>query len=313
MTQARRKALLRLKVAGPRVGSGAISVPDLLKICEAAQSAVNRQAEAMEGQRSLRPGPVISTVRRECTLELIGINKGSATLRFGLAKPQLPLPALAAFGTDVVAKVAEIVASLARKSPKKEIVDAGVLDSLNGMGEVFDSGSISKIEWTVPKRNGHRAIRAVYNPTVRQRVAERMRPHARRLETIEGTLEMADFKETDQKCRIHPLLGYPIICTFDRSKEDAVYAALRKTVRLAEEATINPHSGRIESINIHELQPIEPLTQGAGAFFTGRSIQELATMQEVKPLETVGTLAGGWPAEDGLDEVLQEIYRDREL
>ena len=40
------------------------------------------------------------------------------------------------------------------------------------------------------------------------------------LETIEGTLEMADFKETDQESRIHPLLGYPIICTFNRSMED---------------------------------------------------------------------------------------------
>jgi len=53
----RPEAVLRLKVAGPGVGRGRISVPDLIKICQDVQAAVTRQAEALEGQTSLRPGP----------------------------------------------------------------------------------------------------------------------------------------------------------------------------------------------------------------------------------------------------------------
>ncbi len=315
MAKARRKALLRLRVDGPGIRPGAINVPDLMKILEHAQSAINRQAEAMEGERSLRPGPVISAVKKECTLELVGIGRGSTTLQFDLAKAQIPLPNTVQFGIEVVANVAGILASLMRK-PKAETpdIDAGVLVSLDSMGEVFDRGSVSKIEWVVPKRNGlRRGIKAVFTKAVRQRVAERIQVPSQKHETVEGILEMADFKESDQKCRVHPVLGYPVVCTFDKSKEEAVYSALRKTVRLSGQATINPNSGRVEGIRIEQVEPIGPLTVGAKVFFSGQSIQELAKSQGVRPLETIRVLAGGWPDQDNFDDVLEEIYRDREL
>jgi hypothetical protein len=90
----RTKPLLKLRIDGPGVRSGAISVPNLVRICQAAQDAVNRQVEAMQGGQSLRPGPKSSVVYQECTLELTGIKKGSTTLPFGLAKtqPTLPIP-----------------------------------------------------------------------------------------------------------------------------------------------------------------------------------------------------------------------------
>ena len=77
--------LLKLRIEGPGVRSGAISVPDLVRICQATQDAVSRQAEAMRGGQSLRPGPKSSVVYQECTLELTGIKKGSTVLPFALA------------------------------------------------------------------------------------------------------------------------------------------------------------------------------------------------------------------------------------
>ena len=161
----RRTPLLKLKIAGPGVQSGAISVPDLVRICQHAQAAVNRQAEAISGERTLRPGPVTAAVRQECTLELIGVSKGSVELRFDLAKPQMPLPEMKDFGTDVVIAVGAVIKALGADA--EEHFDPGVLDSLKNLGDVFDDGSITKIEWVVPRRGkksfrisiGFRAIR----------------------------------------------------------------------------------------------------------------------------------------------------------
>src|ERR1700756_4506656 len=110
----RTKPLFKLRIEGPGVRSGAIAVPDLVRICQAAQDAVNRQAEAMRGGQSLRPGPKSAVVYQECTLELTGIKKGSTVLPFRLAKPQqhLPIPDMTTFGRDVVWEVATAVKSL---------------------------------------------------------------------------------------------------------------------------------------------------------------------------------------------------------
>src|ERR1700688_910656 len=107
----RTQPLLKLRIEGPGIRSGAISVPNLVRICQAAQDAVNRQAEAMRGGQSLRPGPKSSVVYQECTLELTGIKRGSTVLPFTLAKPQqqLPMPELTTFGREVVREVATAV------------------------------------------------------------------------------------------------------------------------------------------------------------------------------------------------------------
>lgn len=305
--------ILRLKIDGPGIRSGGISVPDLLTICEQAQNAVNRQAEAMEGRQSLRRGPKIARVHVECTLELVALKRGSTTLGFVIAKPQQPLPNVTSLGEEVVARVVEAIESLGGANVVPGDVDSGVLDSLKNMGDVFDRRSVDSIEWVLPRRRSHGSPRrATYTKIVRKRVLERIKPPLRKSVVIEGTLEMADFKEADQKCRIHPLLGNPIICTFDKEKEDEIYAALRNPVRITGNASISSQTGRTESIHIQKLEPLEPLSLGVRDFFLGKSIEELAHDQGVKPIESTAVLAGGLPQEEDADEMLEEIYRERE-
>jgi hypothetical protein len=315
MANPKAKPLLQLKVEGPGVRSGGIDVPELLKICEHVQSTVNRKAEALEGQRSLRPGPITSAVRKECTLRLIALKKGSVTLSFAQAKPQLPLPGAGTFGQEVVEGVATDLKALFRK-PKgllDEGFDPGVLDSLKNLGDVLQGKSITRMEWVVPKGNGRKtAVKAIYNKTVHERVIERIIVPRRETTAIEGILEMADFRESDKRCRIHPPVGSPVLCSFDAEKEEEVYAVLRKPVKVQGEAILDPHTKRIELIHIKKIIPLEPLSLGASAFFSGKSIEELAALQGVKPLQNVGVLAGGLPADENLDELIEEIYRDRE-
>lgn len=308
----RPKYVLKLKVEGPGVHPGAIPVPDLLRICQAAQDAVNRQAEAMRGGQSLRPGPKTSEVYEECTLELVGIRKGSTVLPFKLAKPQqlLPMPGAATFGSDVVAKIVSAVKNLGHHRDGHEI-EPGVLDSLKSLGEVFEKNRVSKIEWIAPARPGARAIKAVFDERVRDRVIQKIKAPSQKLETLEGVLEMADFKEQEHKCRIHPPVGQPILCTFTEKQEEEIYQSLRKPVRITGTARINPNSGRIEEIQIEKIGVLEQLLVGVKHFFTGRSIEELANVQGVKPIENPKSFAGAWPSDQDVDAFLEEIYSNR--
>lgn len=127
--------ILTLKVRGPGVRSGRITVPDLIRICQEAQNAVRRQAESIEGQSISCPVPSVGVIQQECTLELIGIKKGSTTLHFGLARQQAVLPSDGAlpFGVEVVRKVAEVIKSLGNGNRKRNI-HRGVLRSLYDLG-----------------------------------------------------------------------------------------------------------------------------------------------------------------------------------
>lgn len=309
----RAQPLLKLKIDGPGVRRGAIPVPDLIRICQATQDAVNRQAEAMRGGQSLRPGPKSAVVYQECTLELTGIKKGSTILPFSLAKPQqsLPLPDLTTFGREVVREVVMAVKEIGSTSRRRRnpSYEAGLLGSLRDMGDVLDK-DVTSIEWIVPA-NGRPAVKAVFDKRVRDRVIERIKVPSTRTESVEGVLEMADFKEQEHRCRIHPLLGQPILCTFTPEQEQEVQDAIRKPVKISGTATINPNNGRVESIAIEMIGVVEQLLIGAKDFHSGRSLEQLAEAQGVSPLDDPKVLAGGWPDGEDVDAFLEDVYSSR--
>ena len=265
----------------------------------------------MRGGQSLRPGPHSAVVSEECTLELTGIKKGSTVLPFSLAKSQQALPNMTTFGKDVVRQVATAVKTLGSRKRRKngDDLEPGLLDSLLEMGEVFDRG-ITRIEWIVPA-NGKRPLKAVFDRRVREKVVQRIKAPSRRTETVEGVLEMADFKEQDHKCRIHPPVGQPIVCTFTPEQEEEIYDALRKPVRITGTATINPNNDKVEAIAIEKIGVTEQLLIGAKDFYAGRSLEQLAETQGVAPLDNPKVLAGGFPDSDDVDEFLEDIYSSR--
>lgn len=231
---------------------------------------------------------------------------------FRFANPQqpLPMPDTTTFGIDVVTQVVGTVKKLGSARNGNEF-DPGVLDSLKSLGEVLEKNRISKIELLVPSRSRKRTVRAVFDKRVRDRVIQEIKTPSQRTETLEGVLEMADFKEQEHKCRIHPPIGQPILCNFDEAKEDEIYESLRKPVRVTGTAKINPNSGKIEELHIEKIGIVEQLLIGARDFFTGRSIEQLAEVQGVKPLTKPSVLAGGWPADQDIDAFLEEIYSTR--
>ncbi len=306
--------ILKVKIDGPGVRPGSISIPDLVRLCEGVQSAVNRQAEAMKGGKSLRPGPNTQAVQEECTLELVGIKKGSTTLPFRLARPQqpLPLPEFASFGAEVVERVVTTVRKLGSDSTARSLdVEAGVLDSLKAIGEIFDRRTISRIELSLPLGANRRIVRATFDRGVRDRVLLKVRMPSEQEMTVEGVLEMADFKEPEHRCRVHPAVGQPVVCSFDKKQEETVYESLRKSVRLSGKARIGPNTHRVEEIQIRNIEIISPLAVGAKDFFLSRTISELAESQGVRPLADPRCLEGGWPVDESVDDFVALTYKER--
>jgi len=230
---------LKVKVEGPGVHRKSIPVPELLKICDALQSAVHRQAEAMERPAAvtLRRGPITAIAQDECTLELSGIVAGSTGLLFRFAKPQQSLPiSMVTFGSDVLSRVVSTVRDFEKKKEPASESDPGVLASLQELGTALDRKSITKISLVVPGHDGRRStLRAAYTPAVRERVAARMKVPTQERMTIDGKLEMADFKEAGRVCRIHPSIGVSVQCSFDSAKEEEIYQALRGPARVTVE------------------------------------------------------------------------------
>lgn len=294
--------------------SGRITIADLVRLCQEAQNAVNRQAEAIEGKKTVHPGPISATIQHECTLELIGLKRGSTVLQFGFAKAQSFLPfkddSLKAFGAEVVAELSLTIKSLGIADNKRDIAP-GVLQSLYTMGGLVESERISEIDWIAPGVKGRRSESATINAKARERAAKRLSAPRNAILSVNGILDMADFKPKEMKCRIDPAIGSSIMCSFDQNLEQRVYDFMRKPVRATGEAKLQPYTDRIEMLQIKEIFLLSSLALGEGNFFADKGLSILAGEQGVKPLQSISVFSGGIAEDEDIDAFLHEIYRAR--
>jgi hypothetical protein len=300
---------LRLKLRGSGVRRGRITVPDLIRICGEAQNVINKQAEVLKGKKTIHPGPTSGEIQDECTLELVGIKDGSTILEFDLAKPQLHLAFKEHFGAKVLAEVATTIQSLGKR--KMEPVDPGLLLSLYSLSGIVENKGIQGIRWITPQSNGYKPTSVPITRNVREKAAARLSRPQKATVQVDGILDMADFKEEEFKCRIDPPIGISITCVFDRNQANDIYNLLRSPVRAYGEATLKPYTDRIDSIHIDRITPLPSLHLGEGNFFSNPSIGDLATMQKIKPLKDMATLAGGLPDDEDIDELVEGIYAAR--
>jgi hypothetical protein len=301
------KPVLQLKVDGPGIRKGRVPVPELIRICEEAQNAINKQAEALKQRKTYHPGPVEHSIQEECTLELIGIHGNSpTTLDFDLRKPQRALD----FKEEVGEKaIREIIAGLRKK---KNGFDPGVLLRMYKLTGVISPTMISRIDWIAPSLNGHRGkVSAAITKTVRNRLAKKLSTPRKAIVEVAGVLDMADFKPEDYKCRIDTPIGASVLCTFDPSKADQIQKLLRHHVRVKGEGTLNPYTDKVEVLHISEITPASLKALADQSFFTNPSLAELIAASNAQPLNDPTVLAGGLPDDEDVDVMLKEIYDAR--
>jgi hypothetical protein len=128
---------------------------------------------------------------------------------------------------------------------------------------------------------------------------------------IEGILEMVDFRPADHKCRIKPIMGDPVPCAFKEDQESDIERFIRKPVRVKGRAFFDPHTEKIDLVEIEDIEGIQPILLGSHEFYNPKSFQDLVKQQNVRPLANVKTLSGAFMEADKLDELLEEIYSER--
>lgn len=294
------KPLLKIRVVGRGLRPGHIPIPLLLKICGEAQRAINRQAEAFAGKRSLRPGPPTAEVAQECTLDLVGLKKGSTTLDFVQASDQRSMLPI---GIEAVSGVAGALKFVSSKRGKAPLLDHGVLVALDGLGEVFQGDNdIDKLEWIVPPHNGTKRVKVEINAKLVPKLKAQLQPMlplaketgAQPSNSFEGTLEL-----TEGRGRIVPPVGSPTSFSFGSDKAAAVLEASGKPVKL----TLGPKTNKLRDIEVSSLF-------GKSDFFASKTIDQLTAEQGTQPVKKLESLSGAIPDED-IDDFIADIYRDR--
>jgi hypothetical protein len=295
------KPLLKIRVVGRGLRPGHIPVPLLLKICGEAQRAVNRQAEALAGKKSLRPGPPTAEVAQECTLDLVGLKKGSTTLDFVQASEQ---QSLLPIGMEAVSGVGAALKFVSGKHGKAPLPDYGVLNSLSSLGEIFQGDSpVEKLQWIVPAHNGTKRISTEFNAKLVPKLRAHLQPTLPLAEeslgtqpsdSFEGTLEL-----TEGKGRIVPAVGSPTQFSFGSDQATAVLEATKKPVK----ATLDPKTHKLRDIEVASLF-------GKSDFFASKSIDQLVAEQHVKPITDFSVFAS--LSDDDVDDLIAEMHHGRQ-
>jgi hypothetical protein len=295
------KPLLTIKLTGPDLRPGHIPIPLLVKICGEAQRAINRQAEVLTGKRSLRPGPPTLQVAQECTMDLVGVKKGSTTLHFVPAGPEQAV--LYPISIEAISAVGEALKFVNRKRNTTPPPDIGVLDSLNNLGDVFDSG-VDYLKWIVPAHNGTRQVSAKFDAKVLPKLKAQLQPllplgqeppKPQPSDSFEGTLELGEGKG-----RIVPAVGSPTLFNFGPDQAAAVLEATKKPVK----ATVDAKTHKLRDIELASFP-------GKGDFFALKTIEQLIAEQGVKPIEDLE--AFGTLSDDEVESLIAEIHQGRQV
>lgn len=311
---------LSIRIEGKSVGSGRISVSHLLQLISQFNKTLHRCGMVLMGQaKSIRKGPTQKSIKEEIALDLVEITHGSPAtiLGFERSSDQQYLEGMD-FGLKIIEKSLSGLQQV--QQPGDELpagFDPGVLIAWRDLGTLFEKG-VNEISFSLNHRP--QPIESRYDLKGFQYIQERIKGPQVNIRTIEGRLLMADFKEYGTRCRIHPSTGDPVLCLFDEDRKEEVLDNILRYVKVIGEAKEDSFTGKISSIVLHDIQRLEDreqertdlLPQGTPlptSFWQSLSIEELAQIQGVKPIDDISMIFGTWPGEpdDGFEKDIHTL------
>jgi len=314
--------LLSVRLDGESIGEARIPVPLLLQFLSNMMTAIERAGLVLKGEpTSIRRGAIPASIRDDVALEMVQLTHGSPAAVLGFERRQAQTEiASEDIGLKVIETAIEGLGSA--QSDDAQLphgVDAGVLMAWRDAGSILDKG-VKNIQFTLNHRSAPVSI--AYTKTGRSRIQSRIEGPRTNLRTVEGRLLMADFKEHGTRCRIHPSVGEPYLCLFGPEAQDEVYENMLHFVRVVGEAKEDPHTGKINSIKIHDISRLEEredeapegLPKGTPipfGFWESPSLDEIAARQGVTPTTDLDALLGGWPddIDDGFEDSIHAIRK----
>jgi hypothetical protein len=313
---------LNIRLAGNSIGRSRIPISHLLRLLTEFNKVMLRVGRILQGQSdSIRKGRTQSSIKDEIALDLVQITHGSPATVLGLERScgQKQFECMD-IGQEIIEKALLGLKEIQTDSDDLPTgFDIGVIMAWRDLGIMFDQG-VSNIQFKI----NHRAKTIItdYSTEGYKRVQERIQGPVLNVQTIEGRLLMADFKEHGTRCRIHPSFGDPIICIFNEDQKDSVYDNILNFVKIIGEAKEDPITGKISSITLKDIQRLEDreqegrdlLPQGSDLpidFWESPSLDTLAAMQGVKPIQDVTKLYGSWPGEkeDGFETLIDDLRK----
>jgi hypothetical protein len=320
-----RKHFLSIRLDGRSIGPGRIPVSQLLRLLTEFNKALHRVGRVLLGEPdSSRKGRNQRSISAEVALDLVEITHGSPATVLGLERScgQQSIECMD-LGVEIIEKSLDglrLIQTAGEELPPG--YDPGVLLAWRDLGLMFEQG-VSELRFSLNHR--HQPLTVSYTTPGYHRVQERIQGPQRNIRSIEGRLLMADFKEHGTRCRIHPSAGEPVMCLFSESQKDEVLENILNFVKIIGEAKEDPVTGKITSIQLHDIQRLESretenmdlLPQGTPLptdFWQSLSLEALAEAQGAQPMNDISALFGTWPGdpEDGFEELIADL-RERNV
>ncbi len=309
---------LTIHFEGPGVARHTLLLRDFLLFGKEIQTALDRVARILQGYtESVQPGRRLADTERACSLEVVSFRGGgSATLTLDLPPlKQAVLPTYTDVGEEALRTLVAGFDELSEDVTELPAgYDDGVLLALREAGKTFERG-IERVSFSLGQRRTPKVH--VFDRTTVTRIVRRIRTPIQNQKSVEGRLLMADFRESNLRCRVHPAIGPPVLCEFDESTRGAVLGGLTHIVRIVGEAT--EVEGEIQSLRIQDIELLD--SEGSGEPFGLEitrfsdkfpTLDELAEDRQVPAIGDLLALAEGvWPPEDDVDEFIRSVRKWR--
>ncbi len=239
---------------------------------------------------------------------------GSFSVTLGLRRDDKLLPSMY-LGEEAIHAILSGLQTINQNTGLPQGFDQGVLFELREAGRILDRGIYSVQISTLPMVDrGNPRLQVQYLPSTRERIVAHIRRSEQTWAIAEGQLLMADVKEGSLRCRLHPSIGSPIMCSFSETIMPLIIEYLRLFVRVRGEASIDSLTDQISYLAIRDIEPIdEPAPSTVSTpfpttgFGVGKSFDDLAAEQSVYPIEDWDTIAGKWPQGADFDDFLEAI------
>jgi hypothetical protein len=305
---------LTIRFEGPEVKPGRMRLDDFVQAAHEFSACAKRVALALQQTPSTVKGRRPEEIVAALSLDIVGFTHGSpAAVAYLERTDGQMLLELADSGDQTYRTLIEGIEVAGGGGEALPLgFDLGVLMKLRDIGKLFKKG-VSRIEFAL----NHRAqpVKASFDIGKCERIRRRIEKPEGQLQTIQGRLLMADFRETGRQLRIHPPVGPALICKFPEGLSTEVEECIRQFVRVSGKMEYHP-TGEPRWLNITDIEQIDApstsaLVQGSPGwrYDYGENLPaaEYARRQGVQPVSDFSALFGAGAAEDweGFDEAVE--------
>lgn len=304
---------LQLKVNGPGVGEGRMSVPDLLRIMNPIQKAMRRIAIVLSGKPSLGRGRRLKEIDKICELQFVGWGKGSAVITVELPQPPPQTTLIRNMGQQSVSVFMDGLRLIAEADTDEvalpEGFDSGVLACFEELGQGLGQ-TISEVSFS--SRNGTSSVPTVFNAQVHDRVRRLLeRPLSLQSTSKTGTLEQINGHGAFTG-RLYSADGSQVTCHFREVHADKLPDVWMHLVKVTGVLRVDRTNLDVDTILILDNQ-LETHGEAVPAvsFWAAPMIEELVAEQGVGPVDDLDALASLWPQDDDPEAFLNFVLTDR--